>query len=93
MIGFSVAGFGGWGELYAVTFVAAGFVIAMFWQSRRELRLWVAVLGLVLAQLVAITLAYPANSALVPGYKMLPFELADFAVFYAVAWCSQRRAA
>lgn len=91
LIALWLVGVSGWGQLYAVTVVATGLVIRIFWQARHKVRFWTAVLGLAVTQLVLITVAYPAHSAFVPGNKILPLEMADFALFYAVAWLAQRQ--
>ena len=91
LIGLSMAGIGGWVQLYAVTFVAAVIVTSLFWKDRANPWFWSAVLGLAAVQLLVITLAYPANAAPVAGPLLLPVEFADFSLFYSAAWFAQRR--
>jgi hypothetical protein len=91
LIGFSLLGQTGRGQLYAITFLMLAISVRIFWPLRSRFWFW-ALASVVLAIHVAfIELLYPPDAPLMPGYKVLLIEMADFAVFFfLVLWTNER---
>ncbi|MFL6726757.1 MAG: hypothetical protein ACJ8FS_09625 [Sphingomicrobium sp.] len=91
LLSLSVFGQTGRGQLYAITFLLLAMSVRFFWKLKTKTWFWMLLFAVSTAHIVFIEFFYQHDAPLMPGYKALLIEVADFAVvFFLVMRMNER---